>query len=588
MDDLRAASSDDPARLAAVDATGLMDTPPDSSFDQITDLVAALLGLRWSFLTIVDDRRSFWKSAFGVVGIRQSEIAKSFCQYVIEDDGPFSVSDARTDARTMHNPAVESMGVVAWAGHPLRDRAGHVLGTLCAVDDHPRQWAATDLQLLATLAAGASTEIQLRAALAASNRLAGELQDELKVRDRMVERANHLAELAHGLAVATTTTEVSSTITRLGAAALAATFANVAVVEEGGTRIRVDHARGLPSGMAERYATLPLGENTPLSDSITHGQPVLLQNLAEVEARYAHLVDDTCAAGLQATASLPLRRADGTIVGAFGVGWSTPIQFTPMVLSIIKTVAEMCSQALDRSILGDARSRFLRSLQDALLGTVPMIQGLDIEAMYLPANNQLGFGGDWYDVIPLSPSRTAIIVGDVCGHGLDAAATMTQIRGAVNALVRLNCDRLETLFDDVEKSLGRPDCDFIATASVHIVDTQAHEVVYISAGHPPGLLIDSFGQRTLLEGGRRPVLGLGGRPVIVGRASFEPGTLLIAYTDGLIEQGRTHIDVGIDRISKLALAVRDNDLGDIANQLARSIAHAADDVVFTLVRHRPE
>jgi GAF domain-containing protein len=586
MDELTLLRTGDKARLAAVEAAGLLDTPPDEAFDQITELVASLLGVRWSFLTIVDESRCFWKSAFGVHGVRQNSIEESFCQYVIADDGAFCVSDARTDARTMHNPSVQAMGIVAWAGHPLRDRTGHVLGSLCAVDDQPREWTPTDLQLLRTLTVSAGHDIQLRAALSASNQLTKELQTELNLRDLMVERANNLAELAHGLAVATTTADVSDTITRLGAATLAATFANLAVVDEGG-RIRVDHGRGLPAGMAERYATLPLDEKTPLSDAITLGQTILLQNRTEVHERYAHLVHDTMAAGLHATASIPLRRADRTIVGALGLGWSTPVQFTPLMQSIMTTVAAMCAQALERSIVGDARARFLHALQDALVGTIPTVQGLEIEARYLPANNQLGFGGDWYDIIALSPTRTAIIVGDVCGHGLDAAATMTQIRGAVNALVRLNSDFLDTLFDDVERSLGRRDRDFIATASVHIVDTQNQEVCYVVAGHPPALLIDPSGQHTLLESGRRPVLGLGGRRPVVGRAAFKPGALLINYTDGLIEKGRTHIDTGIQQLAASAHPVHNDNIEHIASRLADFATGAADDVAFTLVKHRP-
>jgi len=586
MDELTLARVGDAARLAAVDATGLVDTAPEAALDQITELVSALLGVRWSFLTIVNANRCFWKSAFGVDGVTENAVEESFCQYVIADDGPYFVSDARTDVRTMHNPAVQAMGVVAWAGHPLRDSAGQVLGTLCAADDRPHDWTATDLQLLQTLTASASHDIQLRAALSAANRLTEELKVELRVRDSMIERANQLAELAHGLAMATTIAEVSDTITRLGATTLAASFASLAVVDEGVGRIRVDHAPGLPAGMAERYATLPLDNNTPLSDAIAHGEPVLLQTRAEVQQRYAHLLDDTVAAGLHATASIPLRRADRTIAGALGLGWSTPVQFTPLVQSITTTVAEMCAQSLERSVVGDARAQFLHSLQDALLGSIPTIERLEVEARYLPANNQLGFGGDWYDIIAISPTRTAIIVGDVCGHGLDAAATMTQIRGAVNALVRLNSDYLDTLFDDVERALGRPDHDFIATASVHIVDTQNNEVLYIAAGHPPALLIDPSGKHTLLEDGRRPVLGIGGRRPVIGRAPFEPGALLINYTDGLIEHGRTTIDTGIAQLAASALSDREDSLSQIAGHLVAFAGLATDDVAFTLVRYR--
>jgi serine phosphatase RsbU (regulator of sigma subunit) len=97
----------------------------------------------------------------------------------------------------------------------------------------------------------------------------------------------------------------------------------------------------------------------------------------------------------------------------------------------------MCAQAIGRSQLGDARTKFVRSLQYALLSSVGLRDGLDIAAEYIAANNALGFGGDWYDFIHISPTCTALVVGDVCGHGVEAAARMTQIRGTINTLVSL-------------------------------------------------------------------------------------------------------------------------------------------------------
>ncbi len=244
----------------------------------------------------------------------------------------------------------------------------------------------------------------------------------------------------------------------------------------------------------------------------------------------------------------------------------------------------MCAQALDRSLVGDARNQFLRSLQNALLPAIPTRHGLEMSAEYLPANTELGFGGDWFDVVAISPTRTALIVGDVCGHGIEAAATMTQIRGAINSLVRLRSDRLDTLFDDVETVLDREEPVFVATVSVHIIDTDTGQVTYVSAGHPPAILMDPHGNAILLEGGRRPVLGIGGSPPEPACAGFSPGRILLAYTDGLVEHDRQDLDAGINALIEVLRPVRHDNTPLVAQAVASNVDRANDDIAFIVVR----
>lgn len=159
----------DPARLAAVRRTGLLDTGPEEPFDRLTRLAASLLGAPYAFVTIVDETRSFWKSRAGVdtadPALRQNGVEESFCQYVIGTDAELIVTDARRDPRTRLNPSIESMGVIAWAGFPVRSRDGSVLGTFCAIDTVVRDWTPHDIEVLETLAHAATGEIALRGAV---------------------------------------------------------------------------------------------------------------------------------------------------------------------------------------------------------------------------------------------------------------------------------------------------------------------------------------------------------------------------------------------------------------------------------------
>lgn len=161
------ASVHDPARLAAVERSGLVDSEAEEPFDRLATMAALLLDSPMAFVTVVDHRRSWYKSAIGLPpgACRSRPVEESFCQYVVGNGEPLLVDDARADPRTCANPAIESMGVAAWAGYPVHAPSGEVLGTLCVVDTSPHTWSARDSQVLEALSRAASSEIGLRSAL---------------------------------------------------------------------------------------------------------------------------------------------------------------------------------------------------------------------------------------------------------------------------------------------------------------------------------------------------------------------------------------------------------------------------------------
>ncbi len=161
----------DAQRLRAVRATDLLDTGPEEAFDRLARLAATLLDAPHAFITLVDERRSFWKSAIGIGSSdpaqRQNTVEESFCQYVVTSDEALIVDDAANDPRTHANPSIEAMGVAAWAGVPFRGPKGDVLGSFCVVDRKTRRWSDRDRRILETLSESAGAEIALRAALVA-------------------------------------------------------------------------------------------------------------------------------------------------------------------------------------------------------------------------------------------------------------------------------------------------------------------------------------------------------------------------------------------------------------------------------------
>lgn len=156
----------DAERLAAVRATGLLDTGPEDNFDRLARLASMLLNAPMAFVTLVDDRRSFWKSAVGaipaqVAADRETAVEHSFCQHVVASGAAVLIDDAEHDARTRANPLVQALNIRSWAGFPVRSPGGDVLGSFCVVDHRRRRWSERDIEVLRTLSHSASGEIAL-------------------------------------------------------------------------------------------------------------------------------------------------------------------------------------------------------------------------------------------------------------------------------------------------------------------------------------------------------------------------------------------------------------------------------------------
>lgn len=180
----------DPARLRELHATRLLDSETEPSFDRLTRLAARALRAPVALVSLVDDRRQFFKSCFGQLPDpfgteRGTPLSHSFCQHAVIKREPLIIEDARIHPLVRENLAVPDLGVIAYAGIPLITASGYALGTLCVIDHEPRKWADAELADLVDLAACATTEIGLRLDIldreAAHNALlyAERLKDEL-------------------------------------------------------------------------------------------------------------------------------------------------------------------------------------------------------------------------------------------------------------------------------------------------------------------------------------------------------------------------------------------------------------------------
>lgn len=160
-------SKSEAARLDALRASRLLDSPTEPTFDRLTKLVTTALRVPVALVSLVDEDRQFFKSQVGLpepwATQRQTPLSHSFCQHVTESAKPLVISDARENPLVRDNLAIRDLKVIAYAGVPIRDQTGFVLGALCAIDGKPRDWSSEDLEVLTAVSMQVSVEIELRA-----------------------------------------------------------------------------------------------------------------------------------------------------------------------------------------------------------------------------------------------------------------------------------------------------------------------------------------------------------------------------------------------------------------------------------------
>ena len=192
MTDPAASSAVDAAgRLAALGRSGLLDTPHEASFDRLTRLATVLLRVPVALVSLLGAERQYSKGRQGLpapwAACRETPLSHSFCRHVVERDEPLVIADAREHALVRDSPAIRELGVVAYAGWPLRLADGQVIGSFCAVDTVPREWSEAELASLADLTASAITEIELRIAARDLARLAAAAERERRGREALMD-----------------------------------------------------------------------------------------------------------------------------------------------------------------------------------------------------------------------------------------------------------------------------------------------------------------------------------------------------------------------------------------------------------------
>ncbi|MGW7378348.1 SpoIIE family protein phosphatase [Streptomyces sp. NPDC054794] len=347
----------------------------------------------------------------------------------------------------------------------------------------------------------------------------------------------------------------------------------------------------------------PLGERirfvptSPQFRSLHTGVSVVEPRLGEAPGWLAQDLDRTeqvVEYGIHSLITVPLR-AGSLILGVANFYRSQkPESFDAEDLALAEELVARAAVSIDNARRYTREHGMAVTLQRSLLPRkLPDQSALEIAYRYLPA--QAGVGGDWFDVLPLSGSRVALVVGDVVGHGLHAAATMGRLRTAVHNFSSLDL-RPDELLGLLDELVGRIDQDETpadgatavtgATCLYAIYDPVSRRCAVARAGHPPPAVVRPDGSVEFPEVPAGPPLGLGGLPYETADLELKEGSRLVLYTDGLIEDRERDIDDGLELLRSALARAADSPEDTCRSVLELLPARPSDDVALLVARTR--
>jgi PAS domain S-box-containing protein len=321
------------------------------------------------------------------------------------------------------------------------------------------------------------------------------------------------------------------------------------------------------------------------------GRPILVSHVTDADL--ARIARDARAAALLARAgahsylAVPLI-ARGRVLGFLGLTrTSNPVPFDEDDLALAGELASRAAVCIDNARSHESVRVTAETLQRSLLPQLPPHHpGLEVASRYRPAQATTAVGGDWYDVIPLDADRTALVVGDVMGSGIDAATTMGRLRTATSTLAGLGLDPAEVLrhLDTITQRLEH----YIATCVYAVYDPLRVECRIATAGHLPPVLVRRGEPPRLLDLPTGTPLGVGGVPFQTTAFAVTPGDQLVLYTDGLVETRHDPIDQRLDALRHL-LDASDRPLEETCDRLLHELRSPddPDDVALLIARTQP-
>nr|WP_223731928.1 SpoIIE family protein phosphatase [Streptomyces purpurogeneiscleroticus] len=303
--------------------------------------------------------------------------------------------------------------------------------------------------------------------------------------------------------------------------------------------------------------SMPFPAHTPFFQCMTTGEPVLIPRISEEMgnriASQFEKRDISPLINLRSMLVVPLKARN--VVLGFMILLRHPerVEFNDMDRVTGAELAARAGLVLDNARMYTYQENVAETLQDSMLPHIePRMAGCDTATRYLPGTRLGRVGGDWFDTIKLPGSRTALVVGDVMGHGLNSAAMMGQLRTAVQTMAAIDMQPAQLLrsLDDLAQRLGD---NYLATCLYVVYDPIGSRLTIANAGHiPPVIVRAANGRSELLDLPTGAPIGVGGVPFDAVTVPVSPGDRLVLCTDGLVEVRGEDIGVGLAALAESA------------------------------------
>jgi anti-sigma regulatory factor (Ser/Thr protein kinase) len=402
-------------------------------------------------------------------------------------------------------------------------------------------------------------------------------------KDEAAARARLLLQISIALARTLTLDEVGRAVLETTRAALGTLQTGIALVEDGGREMRFLTLEGLPGPTQQLWSAFPMGTDVPVAEVAREDTQIFLSTAEDIVERYPHLAGDVAQIGLGAWAGVPLS-SSGRVLGSLVFHWSHARPFPPEERELLLTVAAQVTQAVERGRLYESQRTIASALQHHLLPRrLPEVDGITTAARYAPAVDEAEVGGDWYDVIVRPDGRIALVLGDVTGHSMRAAAVMGQLRSVVRAYL-LEGHSPTGVLERASGFLASAEPDDFATCCLVEVDVTVGMATVVSAGHLPPVLRSGTGSAHMIEVAPGPPLGVD--PDATLHEHYVPlrdGDTLVLYSDGLVESSSLPVATGLAALASVASALPAHDLDHFVGEMLRlGEAHKGQDDIAVL------
>ncbi|MCW2819887.1 MAG: hypothetical protein JWR42_2674 [Marmoricola sp.] len=511
--------------------------------------------------------------------------------------GSVRVADVRSDARLQHVPA-DQMVMRSCLGTPVVARSGVVIGALLFGHPEPARFderSTRVVRLVATQAAVAVENAKLYAA---------EQQARLHA-EKAAQRLVLLQEITSRVARSSTRSEVVRAVVETVAGPLGTDRVGVFLRE--GDLLRSEQESGTRSGDRDpgrpQVRVLDVHGDNPVSACARSGLPLVLrshEHLSELHPSYADRIT-----GIESAVLLPLVVGDRTI-GVLGLGWAEVRAIEDLEVEWLSSATEQLALALRQVELLEserAAQQALRAnaahaiavsqtLQRSLLPAgLPEVPDLLVAVRYVPGSQDAEVGGDWYDVIATPDGTVVLVIGDVQGHSINAAAVMGQLRVALNAYL-VEGHTPEAAMSRVNRVMETLRTEVIATCCLVSIDPATGRAAVVRAGHTLPLLCRADGRVEEVDGDAGIPLGvLPEWEWASTQLDLRAGDRLLLYTDGLVEVPGEDVGVGVGELvgavarTAPAMAHGGGD-GDGTVSESRPVRQATlEDAVDTVLRH---